>query len=61
MNNLLSLEDLNVAEISKEDAASVDGGGLFAIILGAVLVVATVADAIWDIESLDTPADWFRK
>jgi hypothetical protein len=52
--NAMGVTEMNCAEMRETD------GGCFAIIVAAVVAVATVVDAIFDIEALETPADLFR-
>lgn len=46
-------------ELNAQELEEVNGG-IFGWIVAGIIAVATVADAIWDIECLDTPADAFR-
>jgi lactobin A/cerein 7B family class IIb bacteriocin len=51
------LKSLGVQEMTDTEMRSVDGGCLFAVIVAGIIVLATIADAIWDIDGLHTAAD----
>jgi lactobin A/cerein 7B family class IIb bacteriocin len=53
------MKNLNFLELNAQELEEVNGG-IFGWIVAGIIAVATVADAIWDIDWLDTPADAFR-
>ena len=55
----LNLSSYGVEELNEAQMSEVTGG-FIGWIFGGIMALATIADAIWDIDCLHTPADWFR-
>ena len=56
----MELEGMGLDELSSKEAKQLNGGSLLAWFIG-IVIVGTIIDAIWDIERLHTPADYFRE
>lgn len=55
----LNIEEMGLVELNQTQAKEVNGGSLLAWFIG-IIVIGTIIDAIFDIERLHTPADYFR-